>query len=439
MIFRKSRKLSAQGERTAGVLVLSGRTGWVAGMRWTQATATGLMAGLMARLRLQDTHRVTSGTGTARVMGLVSPGKIRRGVKLYSLASVFQSAIGGSSHGLYRLDDGSNQWVFLATVRDQLTVMADVTGTLQEVCMARSHFLTFNDPGEEGGNCVADHQQNISWKTLVEGLPARTLARARLKETSLRRPVAVTVLVVAMVVAGLWIQNENASSQAARDAAIKASRQVVGVIRPEVAVKPEKLPGPWATRFTVPAFIVQCWETRSVTRASITGWRLSVGECDEQQQGLRLHYEATPGSTLENFDSRVIQLYGHPATFDFVDGGKNGNVFIHFAFPDATSLQDESLRPANELLKGFISHMQRKNVPVQLSEVKPPDALPGTKNEQPKTDWQEYTFTLSTGLMPELLLEGMDARGVRLSSISYTVSPQGLYHYTLRGSLYAKK
>ncbi|HEQ1933384.1 TPA: type 4b pilus protein PilO2, partial [Pseudomonas aeruginosa] len=97
----------------------------------------------------------------------------------------------GSSHGLYRLDDDSNKWVFLATVRDQLTVMADVTGTLQEVCTARNHFLTFNDPGDEGWSCVADHQQNISWKTLVEGLSAQNMARARLKETSLRRPLAV--------------------------------------------------------------------------------------------------------------------------------------------------------------------------------------------------------------------------------------------------------
>lgn len=433
MIYRKSRKLLQQGERTAGILVLNGRTGWVAGMHWTQPGKTGLLK----RLRLLDTHWISSGTGTERVTGLVSPGKIRRGVKLYSLASVFQSAIGGSSHGLYRLDDENNKWVFLATVRDQLTVMADVTGTLQEVCTARNHFLTFNDPGEDGWNCVADHQQNISWKTLVEGLSAQNIAHARLRETSLRRPLTFIAIGVAMLVAGTWIQNE--SSQAARDAAIEASRKVVKVIKPEEPVQPEKLPGPWATRFTVPAFLMYCWQTRSETWVSIVGWRLSVGECDEQQQGLRLHYDAVQGSTIEDFDKRVIQLYRRQATFDFVDGGKNGNVFIHFNFPEGNELQDESLRPANELLKSFISHMQRKNVPVQLSEVKQPEALPGTEKEQPKTDWQEYTFTLSTGLMPELLLEGMDARGVRLSSISYTVSPQGLYNYTLRGSLYAKK
>lgn len=433
MIYRKSRKRLQQRERTAGVLVMDGRTGWVAGLHWTQSGATGLLT----RLRLNDTHWVTSGKGTGSVTGMVSPGEIHRGVRLYSLACVFQSAIGGSSHGLYRLDDDSDTWVFLATVRDEFTVMADVTGTLQDVCTARNYFLTFNDPGEEGWSCVADHQQNISWRTLTEGLSARNRARARLKETSLRRPLTVIAIVAALAAAGLWIQNE--SSQAARDAAIEASRKVVNVIKSEEAVQPEKLPGPWATRFTVPAFLKACWATRSQSRMSVVGWRVSVGECDEQQQGLRLHYEAVQSSTIENFDRRVIQLYGHPATFDFVDGGKNGNVFIHFGLPDASSLQDEPLRPANERLKSFISHMQRKNVPVQLSEVKQPEALPGTKNEQPKTDWHEYTFTLSTGLMPELLLEGMDARGVRLSSISYTVSPQGLYHYTLRGSLYAKK
>lgn len=436
MIYRKSRKLLQQGERTVGTLVLSGRHGWVAGMHWTESGATA--TGVLARFRLKDTHWITCGVGARSVTGLVSPGKTRRGVKLYSLASVFQAAIGGSSHGLYRLDDDSNKWVFLATVRDQLTVMADVTGTLQEVCAARNHFLSFNDPGEEGWSCVADHQQNISWKTLVEGVSAQNMARARLKETSLRWPLTIIAIVAVILAAGLWIQNE--SSQAARDAAIEASRRVVKAIQPDDAVQPEKLPDPWATRSTVSAFLKACWATRSQSRISIVGWRVSVGECNEQQQGLRLHYEASQGSTIEKFDRRVTQLYGHPATFDFVDGGKNGNVFIHFDLPEAGSLQDEPLRPANELLKGFISHMQRRNVPVQLSEVKQPEALPGTKREQPAgSDWREYNFILSTGLMPELLLEKMDARGIRLNSISYTVSPQGLYNYTLRGSLYAKK
>lgn len=418
---------SARAEqRTTGHLLIHGRVGWVAGMRWTQS-ATG--TSILSRLRLADTHFLVSGVGTDRIIGLVSPGKHSRRVRLYSLAAAFQSGVGGSSHGIYRIND--QMWVFLATVRGRLTVMGDVTGSLNDVCLARSQFLNFNDPGSEGWNSVAEPEQNISWQVLVDGLSRRHFGRACLRNVSLRKPVLMLLASLAIILTALWLQNS--ASQRARDAAIRAAQQASKVIvkQPDARIK---APHPWAVQTVIPAFLSQCWFTREPLPVSVAGWRLSAGACDER--GLRLHYEAIPGSTVEDFDQRARDLFGRPASFNLKEGGKKGDVFIPFTVQD-TVLRDEDVASVDDQLKTFISHLQRRNVPVQFSEVKPAEVAPGAVSTQPEQDWREFSFFVSSRLAPEWLLDGCEDSGLRLSSIAFTLSAQGQFAYTIRGSLYA--
>ncbi len=274
-------------------------------------------------MRLADTHFLVSGVGADRTIGLVSLGKRSRRTRLYSLAAAFQSGVGGSSHGIYRIND--QMWVFLATVRGRLTVMGDVTGSLNDVCQARSQFLNFNDPGSEGWNSVAEPEQNISWHVLVDGLSRKHLGRACLRSVSLRKQVLLLLASLAIILTGLWLQN--ASSQRARDTAIRAAQQASKIIvkQPDARIS---APHPWAVQTVIPVFLSQCWFTREPLPVSVAGWRLSAGACDEW--GLRLHYEATPGSTVEDFDQRARDLFGRPASFNLKEGGKNGDVFIPF-------------------------------------------------------------------------------------------------------------
>lgn len=414
---------------TPGIVISRGHAGWVAGMRWTKQERG---TGLLSRLRLKESLFLNTGSGVDRVTGLVSPGKVRHVRKFYSLAAAFLHGIGGSSHGIYRL--GDEQWVFLATVNGRMTVMGDVVGTLNDVQVAESRFLSFNEPGEGGWNCVARPEENISCDVLITGVPSRKRAGARLHAVSPWRPFLLMAALVVLVIGGLWIKT--GIDQKASEAAFRAAMSGTPTAVSRAPAQPA-MPHPWATRYVMPAFLSQCWSTREPAFLSVAGWRESAGACDEHT--LRLHYVATPGSTVEAFDRRVRQLFGRSASFNLKDGGNDGDVVIPFGPPEAHALRDEPVGTADEQLKRFISHLQRWNVPVQFNEVMAPEAAPGATTGHPDQDWREFTFTLSSRLAAEWLLSGLDDRGLRLSAIAFTVSPKGQYDYTIRGSLYAKK
>lgn len=61
------------------------------------------------------------------------------------------------------------------------------------------------------------------------------------------------------------------------------------------------------------------------------------------------------------------------------------------------------------------------------------------QNSQPIQDWREYTFSITDKHMPEWILQGLAMQGVRLSSVAYTLSPQGQFTYQIEGHLYAKE
>lgn len=418
-------------QESKGVVLPQEKAGWVAGMRWTQSGAS---TGPLARFRMTSTHYLNSGKGPERVTGLVSPGKVRHVRQYYSLAAAFQQSVGGSSYGTYRIDE--ERWLFLATVSGRMTVMGDVVGTLKDVQVAESRFLSFNEPGADKWNCLARPEDDISCQTLIKAFPSRKLKLVRLRVVSPVIPAAFVSVLVVIAVAGVWLKTEldRRASDAAFQAAMVSKPAPVEKV-PETPV----MPHPWAIQYVMPEFLRLCWSTREPLYASVAGWRLSSGACDEQGQVLRLNYVATQGSTVEDFDRRVKELFGRSASFNLRDGGKEGSVDIPFGMPDGHELRDEPVGSADDQLKRFISHLQRRNVPVQFSEVMVPEAAPGAKADVPAQDWREFSFTLNSRLAAEWLLSGLDDRGIRLSGITFSMSPQGQFDYTIRGSLYAKK
>jgi hypothetical protein len=74
---------------------------------------------------------------------------------------------------------------------------------------------------------------------------------------------------------------------------------------------------------------------------------------------------------------RARELLGHAAVFNLQEGGKNGDVFIPFRKYLAGEYTDEALPGAEAQLMRFISHLQRRNLDVKFTEVKPPAVAPG--------------------------------------------------------------
>ena len=415
----------------SGIRVTHNRRDWMAGLHWEQQRSA-----LLTRFRGKaspDTHVVVAGRRNASMMGVVSPGRVRRSP--YSLAVAFLLSEGGNTWGIYRLSRNEDLWVFFAASGGQLSVMGDVTGSRAKIESAAENFLRFNDADTPGLRCAATADDNCDATSLTDRLNRSQLKRCRLGKRlttmSLIMPAALITLVAA---AGIYWYDD--VQQKAEQAAAMAEFRARMAMSADKPAAPARAPHPWASQPPVSLLLGNCWLTREPLFASVAGWRFTDGEC--VPEGLRLRYLATPGATVEDFSHRARVLLGHSAVFNLQEGGKNGDVFIPFRKYSVSEYTDEALPGADAQLMRFISHLQRRNLEVKFSEVNPPAVAPGQEKTMPVQDWREFTFTVSSRLQPERLLQDFDATGLRLNSVSITMSPQGQFDYTMKGSIYAQ-
>lgn len=427
-------KRTKNNTRTVGTLLLANRQGWVTGLRWENYQSTDWLRRLS--VRQPDTHVIFTGRQPSRMVGYVSLAKRRRRLPLYALAMAFLQQAGANSYGIYRLSDVDDRWVFLATVQGRLSVMADVVGTRQDVELAQQHFLDFNESGDDGFSCCASAEDPQDWLVLIKGLSRRQLRQSRLRQNVSPVRVVALTLVVSLVLTGLYLWRDEAAKKAQQAAALAELRARQALL-PTKPAEPQKAPHPWSRLLPASVFLNQCWFTREPLPVSVAGWRLTNAECISE--GLRLRYAVTPGSTVIDFARRARELLGHSAQFNLQEGGQSGDVFIPFTSEGKTVWRDERVPTADEQLMRFISHLQRRHLNVQFTEVKPPEPVPGTQDTPSVQDWREFTFSLNSRLAAEWLLADVDDTGLRLTSIAITVSPQSQFTYTIKGSLYAQK
>ncbi|WP_168402962.1 type 4b pilus protein PilO2 [Erwinia amylovora] len=407
------------------------RRDWIAGLRWEHQP--GKLGFSLRSAKVPDSHHIRVGRRPRFITGYATPGRVRRGV--YALAVAFQLAEGGNAWGIYRLNRQENLWVFFATGGGQLSVMGDVTGSRAEAEAAAQNFLRFNDTDASGMRCCATADEDKDATHLVDVLTRTQLKRCRLRKRL--TPVAVLLpvaLITTALAAGIYWQD--AVREKARQAAALAALRTRQAMAPQKPAAPAPAAHPWASQPPVSVLLDNCWQIRDPLDASVAGWLFTDGEC--VPEGLRLRYVATPGSTVEDFSRRARELLGYAAIFNLQEGGKNGDVFIPFPRPSAVSFTNELLPGADAQLMRFISHLQRRNLDVKFTELKPPAVAPGEVQATPLQDWREFTFSISSRLQPERLLQDFDATGLRLTSVALTMSPQGQFDYTIKGSIYAQ-
>ncbi|MBA0170413.1 type 4b pilus protein PilO2 [Pectobacterium versatile] len=411
-----------------------GRRGWVAGLKWVPETA-------ISRRRFSlfsahpGTHRIALGKKGARVSGYARTTKQHQRRSLYSLAAAFCLFAGDNSYGIYPIDE--TRWVFLASQNGQPAVMGDVVGTLDEVLAAQALFLSFNDAPDGGWAVVAEPDFPLDLLSLAKSLSLIQRKQTRLVKLTSLTTLAVVLLALTLGSAGAWFWQytiEQAEQEAVALAALRAEQAKV---RQKIQSL-QTLPHPWATMLPAPYFLSRCYFVRKPLPVSIAGWRLTTGECI--RDGMRLRYEARPGSTISDFDRRSQQLLGQNAVFNFLEGGKTGLVFIPFITDnEPTPWRDEAVPLPGVQLMRFLSHFQRRNIDVPLSEVVPPARAPGTSADEPVQDWHEYLFTVNSKLAPEWILTDFDDTGIRLDSITFSLSAEGQFDYQIKGHIYAQK
>jgi hypothetical protein len=428
-------KISKKASRllSSGVTVRDrkNRREWVAGMEWEEAQSG--IQWLRHGSRAADTHYRIQGARAHALVGNVSPGRTRSG--LYSLALAFQLKESGNAWGIYRLSREHDSWVFLAINNGHLSVMGDFTGTRADAESAARNFLHFNENESGEFRCVAAADEDTDVLSVTSGLTGAQLKRCRLRRRLSPAEVALPSLLLMVLLYAGWYAKDTLSERA-RQAADEAAFRARMAMTPAKPVLPASAPHPWAHQLPVPVMLSFCWLTREPLYASVAGWRVSDAECIPK--GIRLRYTATPGATVSDFARRVKELFGLDAVFNLQEGGKNGDVFIPARVTPA-EFEDEKLPGTDVLLMRFISHLQRRNIDVKFDEVKPPVLAPGQEMKTAPQDWREFTFIINSRLQPELLFQGLDATGIRLTSVAITMNEQAKFNYTIKGSVYAQK
>lgn len=407
------------------------RRDWVAGMQWEKPHTR--FQWLRHGARAADTHYLIYGHRPQALAGNVSPARARS--RFYSLAVAFRLCEGGNAWGIYRLSREQDSWVFFAVSNGHLSVMGDVTGTRAEVQAAAETFLLFNDSDAARLRCAAAADDSVDALSFTSRLTRSQLRRCRLSRRVSPAALALPSLLLISLLGAGWYARDTLSERA-KQAADEAAFRARLAMTPAKPAAPASAPHPWAHQLPVPDMLSFCWLTREPLYASVAGWRVTDAEC--VQQGIRLRYTAMPGATVSDFAKRARELLGHSAVFNLEEGGKNGDVFIPLHVKPA-QFQDEKLPGADELLMRFISHLQRRNIGVKFTEVKPPVLAPGEELKTAPQDWREFTFTVSSRLQPERLLQGLDTTGIRLSGVSFTMNAQAQFSYTIKGSVYAQK
>jgi len=409
---------------------------WMAGLRWEEkGKAAGRSAPPFGHRRMLDVTLTLEKRGKAHTR-LSARGQTEghhRHHKLYSLAALFSQLCTTDGYGIYQLD--SDQQVFLATVNGMPSLMADVVGTPEQVARAQDLFLSFNPAPAKGWHIRSSPEAPQSWEVLVQAATAAQLRMVRLSGESGHRPWYLAGGLVIVLSGGFfWWSQPPQTPTGPTPEEIKAQARAILTKTPE----PVYLPHPWASMPDPSRFLTRCQRFRAAVPVSLDRWRLDRGHCSAQ--GLKVVYLRQPGGTAARFAERVKQVFNRIPVFNLVSGGSEGVVFVPWG---GFTFRDETAPDAGTQLMQAVSWFQSRQVSFSLSEVKDPPVMPGegASNDAPPPikDWHEYTFSITDKHMPEWVLQGLDMQGVRLSSVAYTLSPQGQFTYQIEGHLYARK
>ncbi|EPW1515424.1 type 4b pilus protein PilO2 [Salmonella enterica subsp. diarizonae serovar 48:r:z] len=408
---------------------------WVVGLRWEERQKTLRRPPVHRRgvLNLRLTiSRQTVKQGRSR---LTAQGQIEgnwRQQKLYSLAALFSQCCVQDGYGVYQLGDGRQ--VFLATVNGMPSLMADVTGTPEEVARAQELFLSFNPAPAQGWHIMSSPENPGSWEGLVQAATAAQLRMVRLSGESNHLPAFAAGGLAVLLAGGFlwwWGSPDMPAGPTPEEIQARASELFS---QPQ---EPVYLPHPWAGQPTVEAFLNRCQRWRAAVPVSPDRARLERGQCTAE--GLEVVYTLLPGADAARFSERIRQVFNRTPVMNLVAGGKQGVVFVPWG---AFTLQDEAAPEAAPQLMQAVSWFQSRQVAFSLTEVKDAPVMPGNGRDDtppPVQDWREYTFSITEKRRPEWVLYGLDTRAVRLGLVAFTLSPQGQFTYQIEGHLYARK
>lgn len=382
-------------------------------------------------ISLPQPSGVLIGTANLSLTGLTP----RQAGQTNALAPSLLTLLGDDAWAVFELEDG--RYYFVATTGGSLSLLSDITGSLEEIRKAVERYLSYT--GAEASSvvfCPVGFMPGLNAQKgeLNQLLASLTRERSfRLKPISTRRPMAIWSLTILLAIGGWYGYSALQQQQELKDLEIKR----LAIENAQRLVKKDP-PKPWESLPDAKSFIQTCSEGWNV-QLSMAGWPFKAAMCGNDEEGLyvRLAWRKPEGGTLAPFRQRLAYFYPDLKPFFNIPGeADTGGVKKPLKAIIRPSSQ-EHIGDGDEITQRLTNYAQQIQAKLVLREDNKGNVIvDGNLVDLP---WRTYSFQLDTDIPPENLFgPDIDKSGIRLNVITMTLNNARL-HYSLEGILYATR
>ncbi|MHC5208985.1 type 4b pilus protein PilO2 [Pseudomonas chlororaphis] len=367
---------------------------------------------------------------------------------MYSLAAALAGQLGDTWIGAFKLPDG--QYAVVAVNGGAVVPGADKVGDLETIKKQLNRLFGRGTTTYEkiyapeemnfGGEAL-DIEEILKPSNLKKAYTLKSLTFGLTKKEWIGTGVAVAVLLALIVAGWQWHLESERKAKAARihAAQMEAARLAELNAKTRAAQAAPALKHPWSTQPGVGDFVTTCLKVANSKPLSLAGWPAVSANCKADLYAIT--YARAGSATVNQFILAAKPLFDlAPAITSFGDAASLNQPL------EMTLAGDEELSDQDTALAMFNSHFQQVQIKPVLTEVQPPAApepLPGADPAQalpppPLPDWVEFSFSIESRIPPEILVQGLRGRGVRVTEIVISREAAQLL-WTIKGALYAKK
>lgn len=369
---------------------------------------------------------------------------------MYSLAAALAGQLGDTWIGAFKLPDG--QYAVVAVDGGAVVPGADKIGDLETIKKQLNRLFgrgttTYKKiyaPEEMNfGGEALDIEELLRPSNLNKSYTLKPLTFGLTKKEWIGTGVAVAIVLTLIVAGWQWHLESERQAKAARIHAAQAEAARLAELnaKTRAAQAAPALKHPWSTQSGVGDFVIACLKVANSKPLSLAGWPAVSANCKSDLYAVT--YARAGSATVNQFIQAAKPL------FELAPAFTNGGDAASLNQPLEIQLAgDEELADLDTALALFNSHFQQVLIKPELAEVKyvppaAPEALPGADPTQappppPTPDWIEFSFSIESRIPPEILVQGLPGRGVRVTEIVITREAAQLL-WTIKGALYAKK
>ena len=191
---------------------------------------------------------------------------------------------------------------------------------------------------------------------------------------------------------------------------------------------------PWEITPPASAFVATCTAAIGDLPLSVGGWILREALCD-LTRAVATYERPEKGTTVAVFVDVASAAFGQTPTV--IAEGSAASVFRSLAFAPHGP---EELPPMGASLATARSHLQKlEGIADGLLQDPPaPDVLPGNE-PPPPPDYLHRQITVTTGLSPDRLIEGLPTAGLRITELHVVLDADaGALTWNITGDIYGR-